>query len=109
MGARAARHAARVPMSVSVRRTGGIAGRTLERTVVLDELPTPDTRAWQSLLAEDRLTSLAQEAAASRRIPDAFCYGVRCETPPLDVELPEPQLSDDVRGLFERTLSPGGE
>jgi hypothetical protein len=93
--------------SVSVRRTGGFAGRTIERTVLLEELPTPDTRAWQSLLADDRLTVLAREAAASRPVPDAFCYGVRCETPPLDVELPEPQLSDDVRGLFERTLSPG--
>ena len=93
--------------AVSVRRTGGFAGRTLERTVVLDELPNGDTRAWQSLLADDSLTVIAREAAATRRMPDAFCYGVRCETPPLDVELPEPQLSDDVRGLFERTLSPG--
>ncbi|WP_392543749.1 protealysin inhibitor emfourin [Oryzobacter telluris] len=93
--------------SVSVRRTGGFAGRTLERTVTLEELPTHDTRAWQSLLADDRLTALAREAAATRRMPDAFCYGVRCETPPLDVELPEPQLSDDVRSLLERTLAPG--
>ncbi|WP_377639320.1 protealysin inhibitor emfourin [Oryzobacter terrae] len=93
--------------AVSVRRTGGFAGRTIERTVTLEELPNGDTRAWQSLLADDRLTAIAREAAATRRMPDAFCYGVRCETPPLDVELPEPQLSDDVRGLFERTLSPG--
>ncbi len=92
--------------SVSVRRTGGFAGLTLERTVTLDELATPDTRAWQSLLADDRLTALAQQAAASPRRPDAFCYGVRCQAPPLDVELHEPQLNDDVRALLERTLSP---
>jgi len=93
--------------AVNVRRTGGFAGRTLERTVILDELPNGDTAAWQSLLADDRLTVIAREAATTRRMPDAFCYGVRCEAPPLDVELPEPQLSDDVRGLFERTLSLG--
>lgn len=91
---------------VSVRRTGGLAGRTLERTVVLDELPEGDARAWQGLLADDRLSVIAREAAGSRPMPDAFCYGVRCSLPPLDVVLPEPRLSDDVRGLFERTLAP---
>ncbi|MFQ6170980.1 protealysin inhibitor emfourin [Oryzobacter sp. R7] len=102
--------AAEVPgggTEVVVRRTGGFAGRTLERTVTLDQLPEGDARAWQGLLADDRLSVLAREAAASRRLPDAFCYGVRCSVPPLDVELPEPQLSDDVRGLLERTLARG--
>ena len=93
--------------AVVVRRTGGIAGRTLERTVTLDELPTADTRAWQSLLTDDRLAAIAHEAAAARQIPDAFCYGVRCAVPPLDVQLPEHQLTDDVRGLLERTLTRG--
>ena len=75
--------------AVSVRRTGGVAGRTLERTVALEELPRADARAWRSLLADDRLPAIAGEAAGRRGIPDAFCYGVRCEAPPLDVELPE--------------------
>ena len=93
--------------AVSVRRTGGIAGRTLERTVVLDELPRADAGAWRSLLADDRLAAIAHEAAGQRAVPDAFCYVVRSDTPPLDVELPEMQLSDDVRGLLERTLATG--
>jgi len=29
---------------------------------------------------------------------------VRCATPPLDLELPELELTDDVRSLLERTL-----
>ncbi len=93
--------------AVSVRRTGGFAGRTVERTVELAELPKADARAWRSLLADDQLPAIADRASAGggRSIPDAFCYGVRCDAPPIDVELPEPELSDDVRALLERTLS----
>ena len=90
---------------VNVRRTGGFAGRTVERTVALGELPTGDARAWQSLLAADGLPAVAEAAAGRPRMPDAYCYGVRCEVPPLDLELPEPALADDVRSLFERTLA----
>ncbi|HWO50144.1 MAG TPA: protealysin inhibitor emfourin, partial [Ornithinibacter sp.] len=89
---------------VSVRRTGGFAGRTVERTVALAELPNGDARAWHSLLADDGLTALADEVAGRPRMPDTYCYGVRCETPPLDLELPELELTDDVRSLLERTL-----
>ena len=74
--------------AVSVRRTGGVAGLSLERTVALDELPRADARAWRSLLADDRLPAIAEEAAGHRSVPDAFCYAVRCEEPPLDVQLP---------------------
>jgi hypothetical protein len=90
-----------------VRRTGGFAGRTLERTVSLEELPNGDARAWRSLLADDGLPALAQQAADRPRMPDAYCYGVRCELPALDLELPEPDLPDTVRDLFERTPRPG--
>ncbi|GAA4408887.1 hypothetical protein GCM10023168_26860 [Fodinibacter luteus] len=90
--------------AVSVRRTGGFAGRTLERTVTLDELPRGDARAWRSLLAHDTLPAIADRAAERPAVPDAFCYGVRCDAPPLDVELPEVELSDEVRTLLERTL-----
>ena len=89
---------------VNVRRTGGFAGRTVERTVALAELPNGDARAWYSLLADDGLTALADEVAGRPRMPDTYCYGVRCETPPLDLELPEHELTDDVRSLLERTL-----
>ena len=92
---------------LSVRRTGGFAGRTVERTVTLAELPHPDARAWQSLLADDSLPTLAQEAAAVQPVPDSFCYAVTCDRPEIDVELPETTLSADVRSLLERTLAPG--
>jgi hypothetical protein len=87
---------------VAVRRTGGFAGRTRERTVTLGELPEDDDRAWRDLLATDRLQGLA--AAADRDYPDAYCYGVRCAVPEVDVTVPEPVLTDDVRALLERTL-----
>ncbi|HYN66339.1 MAG TPA: protealysin inhibitor emfourin [Ornithinibacter sp.] len=93
---------------VIVRRTGGFAGRTLERTVALGQLSDGDARAWQSLLADDGLPALAEAVAGRPRVPDAFCYGVRCARPPLDLELPEPELSDDVRSLLERTLGRSG-
>ena len=90
---------------VNVRRTGGFAGRTVERTVTLGELPKADAKAWRSLLADDHLPALADRAAGGSRMPDSFCYGVRCDAPPIDVELPEPHLSDEVRTLLERTLA----
>ena len=92
---------------VSVRRTGGFAGRTVERTVALGELPKRDARAWHSLLADDGLPALAD---AARRPPAAARHlllrraAARC--PPLDLQLPELELPDDVRSLLERTLRP---
>ncbi|MGL5819545.1 MAG: protealysin inhibitor emfourin [Phycicoccus sp.] len=91
---------------VSVRRTGGLAGMVRERTVALRELPGDDTAAWRSLLAQRTLQALA--TADPRPVPDAFSYGVRCPAPEVDVTLPEQVLSDDVRGLLERTLTVGG-
>ncbi|KGN37440.1 peptidase M4 [Knoellia subterranea KCTC 19937] len=90
------------PQQVQVRRTGGFAGITRERTVVLDELPEIDALAWRSLLAgpEPRL----REFAGGTQQPDRFCYGVSCEAPPLDLTLQEPALPTTVRELFDRTL-----
>jgi len=70
---------------VNVRRTGGFAGRTVERTVTLGELPKADAKAWRSLLADDHLPALAGRASGGSRMPDSFCYGVRCDAPPIDV------------------------
>ncbi|MFL6176367.1 MAG: protealysin inhibitor emfourin [Ornithinibacter sp.] len=92
---------------VSVRRTGGFAGRTVERTVALGELPKRDARAWHSLLADDGLPALAEQLADRPQHPDTYCYGVQCEVPPLDLQLPELELPEHVRSLFERTLAPG--
>ncbi|MGB7818230.1 MAG: protealysin inhibitor emfourin [Ornithinibacter sp.] len=92
---------------VSVRRTGGFAGLRRERTVALAELPDDDAESWRTLLDGDRLEVLARESADAAH-PDTFCYGVRCAAPPLDVEIQEPELTPEVRSLFERTLSTGG-
>ncbi len=93
---------------VSVRRTGGIAGFTVERTVALGELPRRDARAWHSLLADDGLPALAEQLTGRLQQPDTYCYGVQCEAPPLDLQLPELALPDAVRSLLERTLGTDG-
>ncbi|HET6968665.1 MAG TPA: hypothetical protein VFI44_10325, partial [Ornithinibacter sp.] len=97
-----------------------VAGQVTERDGALEGAagdapgaPHADGRAGRRCLAGggpvcgDRLPAIAHEAAGHRTVPDTFCYGVRCDTPPLDVELPEMQLSDELRGLLERTLAPG--
>ena len=92
---------------VHVRRTGGVAGITRERTVALERLPEEDARAWRRLLADDRLHALARAAEErDQQRPDAFCYTVACAAPPVRVDLPEPAVPDEVRELLERTLSP---
>lgn len=89
--------------TVSVTRSGGIAGMVVERTVALGELPDSDTQAWQGLLAEPaELRAMAKAPAAHH--PDAFCYGIACTAPKVDVSISEPALPDDVRSLLDRTL-----
>ena len=94
-------------IGVHVRRTGGVAGITRERTVTLERLPEEDARAWRRLLADDRLHALARAAEErDRHRPDAFCYTVACDDPHVEVDLPEPAVPDEVRDLLERTLTP---
>jgi len=93
--------ASAAPDELSVRRTGGIAGLTRERTLRLGELPDDDASHWRDLLSGDRLARLADAPTH----PDAFCYGVRCQAAGLDVTIPEPALEPGVRDLFERTLA----
>ena len=87
--------------SLLLRRTGGFAGLVAERRTTLADLPRPDRKAWQGLLAEDILPRLA--AKVSPR-PDAYCYGVHCPDAAVDVEVAEHDLPTHVRELFERTL-----
>ncbi|KGN40749.1 protealysin inhibitor emfourin [Knoellia aerolata] len=89
-------------VEVQVRRTGGFAGLVRERTISLDELPDADASAWRSLLAGP--TPTLQSFAGGPAQPDRFCYGVSCDSPPLDVTIPEPSLPGEVRKLFDRTL-----
>ncbi len=89
------------PTNLSVRRTGGFGGLVRERTLRLDDLPDGDASQWRELLSGDRLTRLADAPTH----PDAFCYGVRCDVPRVDLTIPEPALESDLRELFERTLT----
>ena len=88
---------------VLVRRTGGFAGLTRERSVRLEELPGDDADQWSQLLSTRRLSAFSNGPTH----PDAYCYEVRCDAPPTQVSMPEPRLPDEVRGLLERTLASG--
>lgn len=89
---------------VTVRRTGGLAGMTSERTIALDALSSHDSTAWQELLAgRERLAGLAAEDTH----PDAYCYGITCRVADVDIVVPEPALSERERDLLERTLRSG--
>ena len=85
-----------------LRRTGGLAGLVRERRVLLGELPDQDTRDWKELLSR---RGLLDQLAQGRTHPDAFCYGVQCLEVGVDVQIPEPALSEDLRMLFDRTLN----
>jgi hypothetical protein len=89
---------------VLVRRTGGFAGLTRERSVRLGELPREDADQWSHLLTTRRLSAFADGPAR----PDSYCYEVRCAAPPTQVSMPEPRLPEEVRGLLERTLAGEG-
>lgn len=89
--------------SVTVRRTGGFAGVTRERTVALQDLPAKDAKAWTSLLAGKSLHRAAAAGEAATH-PDAFSYDVECAHPQVAVSIPEPALTDRTRRLLDRTL-----
>jgi hypothetical protein len=95
-------HALAEDSELRLRRTGGLAGLVRERRVLLGELPEQDTRDWKVLLSR---RGLLDELAQSRTHPDAFCYGVQCLEVGVDVQIPEPALNEDLRGLFDRTLN----
>ena len=85
-----------------LRRTGGFAGLVRERQTRIGELPEPDARDWQHLLAAPTLQRIAAVTEPQR--PDAFCYSVVSSQVDLDVTLAEPHLPEAIHSLFERTL-----
>jgi hypothetical protein len=87
---------------VQVRRSGGFAGIRRQRTVALDELPEDDAQQWRGLLLGGALGELV--ARRGRPVPDAFTYHVACPPEADEVDLPEPDLPEAVRSLFQRTL-----
>jgi hypothetical protein len=86
-----------------LRRTGGLAGRAVERTVALDDLAPDLADGWRSLLAGDRLSELAA-VEPLRPVPDAFTYHVAWPPRGAEVELSEHAIPEPVRDLFVRTL-----
>lgn len=86
---------------VLLRRTGGFAGHVKERRVVLEELPEHDARDWRHLLAAPTLERIAADQTTH---PDAFCYELHCDEPPVHVTVVEPHLPEAIHSLFERTL-----
>lgn len=86
---------------VLLRRTGGFAGLVKERRVVLDDLPDPEARHWRHLLAAPTLERIAQDQTTH---PDAYCYELHCDEPPVHVSVVEPHLPEAIHSLFERTL-----
>ncbi|WP_084614577.1 protealysin inhibitor emfourin [Nakamurella lactea] len=89
---------------LTVRRSGGFAGRTVEHTVRLADLPREDATQWQALLS-GRL----QQLPAGRPQPDRFVYqvelsGAESTTAPASVTLAEQDLPSDVLGLLNRAF-----
>jgi hypothetical protein len=89
--------AGRATTVVRVRRTGGIAGRTLEGSV---DLSADDARAATARDLVDRLDLSAPGESAN--VPDAFSYTF--EVRGRSVTVPQHQLSDDQRALADLVL-----
>ncbi len=85
---------------VRVRRTGGLAGRTVEGSVDLAS-DSPRSSAARGLV--ERLDLAAQEKAEAS-FPDAFSYTF--EVGEHSVTVPQHQLSDDQRALADLLLAP---
>ena len=86
------------PTVVRVRRTGGIAGRTLEGSV---DLSADDPRAGFGPRLVDRLD--LSRPIESETFPDAFSYTF--EVGGRSVTVPQQRLSDDQRALADLLLS----
>jgi len=91
---------------VRVRRTGGLAGRTLEGVLDLDD-GTDRAALAHDLLARVDLTAATGTAApeAERPMPDAFSYTF--ETGGRSVTLPQGALSPEHRALADLVLTEG--
>ena len=87
---------------VLVRRTGGVAGRQVEREVVLRDLTREDAEHWQALVASRALERASQDTSPPR--PDAFNYEVQVPSRGLQLNIAEPALDDRSRDLLDRML-----
>ena len=91
---------------VAVTRSGGFAGRTVRREVALDNLPKRDAKAWNRVLSSDTSRCGTRAAATlSAPSPTASATAWPAICPCVDVSIPEQHLPDDLRQLFDRTLT----
>ncbi len=98
------RQAPPVGASIRVRRTGGVTGVALERTVSLADLTEEDARDWQRVLASREVHELGPRGEPR---PDAFSYRVSCPDADVEADLDEPAVPVRVRHLIERALTRG--
>lgn len=89
------------PGRVRVRRTGGIAGRTLEGEI---DLAADDDRAVAAREIVDRLELATPPEVAP--VPDAFSYTF--ELGARSVTIPQHRLTPDQRALADLVLSREG-
>lgn len=82
-------------------RSGGAAGMTRSREFRLADLDGPDADHWRRLLGGSQLTDWGSGDTPGA---DRYTYRVACRSVPLDLNVTEPQLPQDVRDLFRRTL-----
>ena len=83
-----------------VRRSGGLAGRTIEGSIDLSA-ESPRSAAAQGLVDRLDLTGSVETEAS---FPDGFSYTF--EIGDHSVTVPQQQLSDDQRALAELLLGP---
>ncbi|MGV8876322.1 MAG: protealysin inhibitor emfourin [Rhodoglobus sp.] len=81
-------------MKVHVGRSGGLLGRRVEWTVVIDE--QPDAEQWHLLVSELPWN----EPAATNTAPDRYTYEIRCA--PHEITIGEQQLTGVWRQLVDR-------
>ena len=91
-------------LRLRLRRTGGLAGAPLTRTVDVAELPDGDGEQWLAILAGDGPRGL-QPLVPRRTVPDSYAYHLASPPEGEEVTLAEHDLPAPVRDLFERTLS----
>lgn len=91
------------PAFVALRRSGGLAGTALARTVDVQDLTEDDADQWRALLGDGGLRVLT-DLTPGRTIPDSYSYHLACPPEADEVTVAEHDLPEPVRDLFERTL-----
>jgi hypothetical protein len=86
-------------MRITVKRTGGFAGVSLERTV--DTSESPDARELEELVRSARLDAVPERSGQ----PDRFTYEIDVDG--RRVRVGEPDLDGPLHTLVQRVLQQG--